>query len=106
MMVAILRSSALTMLTAATPPALEEANRRKILLICEGTEPRTLDPHAAQGVPEHHIIMGLMEGLMEYDPTDQSKELPGLADRWEHNEDYSVWKFHLRDNAKWSNGDP
>jgi len=92
-------------LNAATPPALEEANRRKILLICEGTEPRTLDPHISQGVPEHHIIMGLMEGLMEHDPNDQSKQLPGLADRWEHNEDYSVWKFHLRDNAKWSNGD-
>ncbi len=92
-------------LNAASPPGLEEANRRKILLLCEGTEPRTLDPQTAQGVPEHHIIMGLMEGLMEYDPNDQSKELPGLADRWEHNEDYSVWKFHLRDNAKWSNGD-
>jgi oligopeptide transport system substrate-binding protein len=92
-------------LNAATKPALEEANRRKILLLCEGTEPRTLDPAIAQGVPEHHIIMGLMDGLMEHDPNDQSKELPGLADRWEHNEDYSVWKFHLRDNAKWSNGD-
>jgi oligopeptide transport system substrate-binding protein len=92
-------------LSAATPPALEEANRRKVLLICEGTEPRTLDPQTAQGVPEHHIIMGLMEGLLENDPNDQSKQLPGLADRWEHNADYSVWTFHLRDNAKWSNGD-
>ncbi|HEX3443192.1 MAG TPA: peptide ABC transporter substrate-binding protein, partial [Chthoniobacterales bacterium] len=92
-------------LQATTPPALEEANRRKVLLLCEGTEPRTLDPQTSQGVPEHHIIMGLMEGLMENDPNDQSKQLPGLADRWEHNEDYSVWKFHLRDNAKWSNGD-
>ena len=92
-------------LNAAIAPALEEANRRKILLLCEGTEPRTLDPQTAQGVPEHHIIMALTEGLMEDDPNDQSKELPGLADRWEHNEDYSVWKFHLRDNARWSNGD-
>jgi oligopeptide transport system substrate-binding protein len=92
-------------LNAAIAPALEEANRRKILLLCEGTEPRTLDPQTAQGVPEHHIIMALTEGLMEDDPNDQSKELPGLADRWEHNEDYSIWKFHLRDNARWSNGD-
>src|SRR5260370_42006879 len=92
-------------LKAATPPALEEANRSKILLICEGTEPRTLDPHISQGVPEHHIIMGLMEGLMENDPNDESKQFLGLADPWEQNEDYSVWKFHLRDNAQWSNGD-
>jgi oligopeptide transport system substrate-binding protein len=92
-------------INAATAPGLEEANRRKILLICEGTEPRTLDPQTAQGTPEHHIIMALTEGLMENDLDDQSKELPGLADRWEHNEDYSVWKFHLRENARWSNGD-
>jgi oligopeptide transport system substrate-binding protein len=93
-------------LNAATAPALEEANRNRILLLCEGTEPRTLDPQTAQGVPEHHIIMALTEGLLENDSNDQSKQLPGLADRWEHSEDYSIWKFHLRDNAKWSNGDP
>jgi oligopeptide transport system substrate-binding protein len=90
---------------AAGAAGLAEANRRKILLLTEGPEPRTLDPQIAQGVPEHHIIMALMEGLLENDPDDQSKQLPGLADRWEHNDDYSVWNFHLRDNAKWSNGD-
>jgi oligopeptide transport system substrate-binding protein len=93
-------------LNAATPPALEEANRKKTLLLCEGTEPRTLDPQLSQGETEHHIVMALMVGLVENDVNDQSKQIPGLADRWEHNEDYSVWKFHLRDNARWSNGDP
>jgi oligopeptide transport system substrate-binding protein len=93
-------------LHAGTPPALEEANRNKTLLLCEGTEPRTLDPQLAQGETEHHIIMALMEGLLENDVNDQAKQIPGLADRWEHNDDYSVWKFHLRDNARWSNGDP
>ena len=93
-------------LNAAIAPALKEANRNRILLLCEGTEPRTLDPQTAQGTPEHHVIMALDEGLVENDRDDQAKEIPGLADRWEHNADYSVWKFHLRDNAKWSNGDP
>lgn len=93
-------------LNAATPPALEQANRQKTLLLCEGTEPRTLDPQLAQGETEHHIIMALTEGLLENDANDQAKQIPGLADHWEHNGDYSVWKFHLRDNAKWSNGDP
>jgi oligopeptide transport system substrate-binding protein len=93
-------------LDAAIAPALKEANRNRILLLCEGTEPRTLDPQIAQGVPEHHIIMAIDEGLVENDRDDQAKQIPGLADRWEHNPDYSVWKFHLRDNAKWSNGDP
>ena len=68
-------------MNAAGSAGLEEANRRKILLLTEGPEPRTLDPQIAQGVPEHHIIMALMEGLLENDPDDQSKQLPGLADR-------------------------
>ena len=34
------------------------------------------------------------------------KSMPGVAKTWEHNQDSTVWTFHLRDNAKWSNGDP
>ncbi|HEX3444670.1 MAG TPA: peptide ABC transporter substrate-binding protein, partial [Chthoniobacterales bacterium] len=92
-------------LNADTAPALKEANRNRILLLCEGTEPRTLDPQIAQGTPEHHVIMALDEGLLENDRDDQARQIPGLADHWEHNADYSIWKFHLRDNAKWSSGD-
>jgi oligopeptide transport system substrate-binding protein len=87
-------------------PTLDEATQNKILLISEGGEPRSLDPQAGQGVPEHHIIMGLIEGLVACHPTDQSKEVPGMADHWEHNDDYSVWTFHIGEDRKWSNGDP
>src|ERR1700737_1597643 len=93
-----------SVVAAPLPPItsrnLEEATKNKILLITEGTEPRTLDPQSAQGVTEHHIIMGLIEGLVGCDPNDQSKEVPGMADRWEHNEDYSIWTFHIGDNRK------
>jgi oligopeptide transport system substrate-binding protein len=85
---------------------LDEATRNKILLISEGSEPRTLDPKAVLGVPTHHIIMGLIEGLVGCHPTDQSKEVPAMADRWEHNNDCSVWTFHIGEDRKWSNGDP
>jgi oligopeptide transport system substrate-binding protein len=85
---------------------LDEATRNKVLLINEGGEPRSLDPQAALGVPTHHIIMGLIEGLVGCHPTDQSKEVPAMADRWEHNGDYSVWTFHIGEDRKWSNGDP
>jgi oligopeptide transport system substrate-binding protein len=76
-------------------PTLDEATRNKVLLINEGAEPRTLDPQVARGIPEDHIIMGLIEGLVGSHPTDQSKEVPGMADRWVHNDDYSVWTFHI-----------
>ena len=29
-----------------------------------------------------------------------------MADRWEHNNDYSLWIFHIGEDRKWSNGDP
>jgi oligopeptide transport system substrate-binding protein len=85
---------------------LDEATRNKVLLISEGAEPRTLDPQVARGILEDHIIMGLIEGLVGSHPTDQSKEVPGMADHWEHNDDYSVWTFHIGENRKWSNGNP
>ena len=108
----------LTTLSVVTRPAtsetlppihsrtLDEATRNKVLLISEGPEPHTLDPQAALGVPVHHIILGLIEGLVGCHPTDQSKEVPGMADRWEHNDDYSVWTFHIGEDRQWSNGDP
>jgi oligopeptide transport system substrate-binding protein len=85
---------------------LEEANRHKILLINEISEPQTLDPQICQGQAEQEIINSMMDGLVENDEYDQAKVVPGLADHWDHNEDYSVWTFHIRENAKWSNGDP
>jgi oligopeptide transport system substrate-binding protein len=85
---------------------LREANKNKILLITVGSEPRTLDPHEAQGVTEHHIIISLIEGLVAASIDDQAKVVPGMADRWEHNGDASVWTFHIGSDRKWSNGDP
>jgi oligopeptide transport system substrate-binding protein len=85
---------------------LQEANEHKILLITVGSEPRTLDPQEAQGVTEHHIIMAMIEGLVAPSIDDQSKVVPGMADRWGHNEDYSVWTFHIGEDRKWSDGEP
>jgi oligopeptide transport system substrate-binding protein len=85
---------------------LQEANKNKILLLTVGSEPRTLDPQQAQGVTEHHIIMAMIEGLVAPSIDDQAKVVPGMADRWEHNDDHSVWTFHIGENRKWSNGDP
>ncbi len=85
---------------------LEEATRAKVLLLCEGSEPRTLDPQQAQGVPEHHIIMSMLEGLVGCDKDDQAKSVPGMAKSWEHNDDFSSWTFHIGEDRRWSNGDP
>jgi oligopeptide transport system substrate-binding protein len=87
-------------------PMLSAANRNKILLLTVGSEPKTLDPAITDTDPEGKIEEAIFEGLVITDPKDGYKQIPAVAESWEHNDDYSVWIFHLRANAKWSNGDP
>ncbi|MFA0229468.1 ABC transporter substrate-binding protein, partial [Vibrio sp. 10N.261.45.A7] len=68
-----------------------------------GTEVATLDPHKSQGVPESHVIRDLLEGLVNQDG--DGNTIPGVAESWETT-DNKTFTFHLRKNAKWSNGDP
>lgn len=84
---------------------VEQGNREGILHFGNGTEPQGLDPHIVTGVPEHHIITALFEGLVTKNPATLEIE-PGVAESWEISEDGRIYTFHLRDNARWSNGDP
>ncbi len=77
---------------------------RKILRYGNGTEPQDIDPHVVTGVPEQHLIQTLSEGLVSEDP--QMNTIPGVAEKWEISPDGLVYTFHLRADAKWSNGDP
>jgi oligopeptide transport system substrate-binding protein len=63
-----------------------------------GTEPQSLDPQIATGVPEHHIITAVMEGLVLKDRK-TLEPVPGVAESWEINEDGTVYTFKLRKNG-------
>ena len=76
----------------------------------------------------HALLLNLKEEGKSYDPqlaNDSTAEIvdsligetliregedgqgvPGVAEKWEVSKDGLVWTFHLRKNAKWSNGDP
>src|ERR1041385_6372708 len=84
---------------------VDAGNREQVIHIGNGTEPQDLDPHIVTGVSEHHLIMALLEGLVTEDPVDLHP-VPGVAERWDLSPDGRVYTFHLRHNAKWSNGDP
>lgn len=84
--------------------AVDVAAENGILLVGNGSEPKSLDPHLVTGVPENKLIQSLIEGLIAYHPTDDLAPEPGMAESWESNPDFTVWTFKLRD-AKWTNGD-
>lgn len=85
--------------------AVDSGTRDGVLHFGNLSEPTDLDPHIITSLQDFNIILSLFEGLTQYDPKDSSPT-PGVATHWEASEDLKTWTFHLRDNAKWSNGDP
>ena len=73
---------------------VQSGNRTGTLHWGNGTEPQTLDPHIATGVPEHHIIGALMEGLVLKD-RDTLKPIPGMAKAWTISDDGRVYTLSL-----------
>ena len=73
-----------------------------------GSEPQGIDPHIVTGVPEHHILISLCEGLTipNPNPTGSDGYIPGTAESWTISDDGKEYIFKLNKNAKWSNGDP
>ncbi|RIH71366.1 oligopeptide ABC transporter substrate-binding protein OppA [Vibrio splendidus] len=88
---------------AAEVPAGTELAKVQELVRGNGTEVATIDPHKSQGVPESHVIRDLLEGLVNQDG--EGNTIPGVAESWETT-DNKTFTFHLRKDAKWSNGDP
>ncbi|WP_261904774.1 ABC transporter substrate-binding protein [Vibrio fortis] len=105
---ALLVSSLLTpfiSVTAAadTLPAGTTLAKEQHLVRANDAEAATLDPAKAEGLPEMHILRDLFEGLVIQDR--DGNITPGVAESWE-TEDNKTFVFHLRKDAKWSNGDP
>lgn len=74
------------------------------LTICNGDEPQTLDPAIVTGQLEGRICLALFEGLTTRNA--KGDVVPGMAESWEISPDGLTYTFHIRPNAKWSNGDP
>ncbi|MEO7599199.1 MAG: peptide ABC transporter substrate-binding protein [Opitutus sp.] len=74
-------------------------------------EPGDLDPATATLPDEFFIIRALSEGLVNPAPNRSDENanasvLPGAADRWTVSADGLTYTFHLRENGRWSNGEP
>ncbi|MGD8162595.1 ABC transporter substrate-binding protein [Pantoea sp. FN0307] len=86
---------------ASVPPTVELAQDQTIV-INNGIEVASLDPHKTEGVPESDVITNLLEGLLATD--NAGRLVPGVAQQWQQQN--NVWTFTLRPDARWSNGDP
>jgi oligopeptide transport system substrate-binding protein len=69
-----------------------------------GGLPQTFDPAFAAAPPDTDAVRALFEGLTDYDPRTLDP-VPAVATRWESSDEGRVWTFHLRENARWSNGE-
>ena len=92
-------------LLLALAPGCGHSPQPADLVIINGAEPESLDPHLLTGQADGRIAMALFEGLTRFDPV-TAAPIPGLAERWEVTADGRTYTFHLRTNAMWSTGEP
>ena len=52
-----------------------------------------------QRAEDANVITNLWDGLLSFDC--YGKVVPAIASSWEHNDDSTVWTFHLRDDVDW-----
>ncbi|HBY9811789.1 TPA: oligopeptide ABC transporter substrate-binding protein OppA [Klebsiella aerogenes] len=88
---------------AADVPAGVQLADKQTLVRNNGAEVQSLDPHKIEGVPESNVNRDLFEGLVIGDLN--GHPVSGVAESWD-NKDFKVWTFHIRKDAKWSDGSP
>ncbi|WP_438479666.1 peptide ABC transporter substrate-binding protein [Oleiharenicola lentus] len=84
---------------------VEAGLRTNTLLVGNGAEPGSLDPHFASILTDQIIVNALFEGLTLLDePTTVPQ--PASAESWSTSADGLTWTFKLRAHLRWSNGEP
>ncbi len=74
----------------------------QILRIAGGGDPAGLDPTRYPDQNSWRVARMLFEGLLAF--TSDAEVVPGVAERWTVNSDATRFTFHLRDDARWSDG--
>jgi oligopeptide transport system substrate-binding protein len=69
-----------------------------------GPEPDSLHIHQAQGLAAINLLRDLREGLVTFDA--RGEPVPGQAESWQVLDQGRRYRFTLRENARWSTGDP
>ncbi|KAJ9433009.1 oligopeptide transport system substrate-binding protein [Candidatus Pantoea symbiotica] len=100
---ALIVASAISPAFAANVPSGAQLASTQEIVRHIKDEPASLDPMKAVGLPEIQVMRDLFEGLTNQDA--HGKIVPGVAQSWSSN-DNKTWIFTLRNDARWSNGEP
>jgi len=84
-------------------PESQGGAQRTILVRGGGPEPDSLDPQKARGFEAQTILRDLCEGLTTLDKN--AAVAPGVASSWSVSADGLTYRFVLRPEARWSNGE-
>ncbi|MGI8669558.1 MAG: ABC transporter substrate-binding protein, partial [Aridibacter sp.] len=82
-----------------------EVPQDNVMHYITGGEPESLDPQFVTGQPEARMLIGLYDRLVEYHPKTM-QPIPSMATNWEVSDDLVKYTFHLRQDGRFSNGDP
>lgn len=85
-------------------PLDEDASLRDTLVFNLGGDPKTFDPTMTSDATGGHVLNNLFDGLVR-DEGD-NKIAPACAESYDISDDGTVYTFHLRENLKWSDGQP
>lgn len=89
---------------ASTGTAADATTAGEPLNVMIETEVQSLDPQVATDGTSFEVIACYTDGLMQMDADGAAVE--AIAESYDLSEDGTVYTFHLREDAFWSNGDP
>ncbi len=96
-----------TAVTNVTPtPTTEAVRRGGILNLNLPGDPANLDLHQATTSTDLWCVAPCFDMLLQFDPNDQTKILPDLAQRWDMAQDGTSYTFYLRQGVQFHDGSP
>ncbi|RDY27016.1 hypothetical protein CHL78_011145 [Romboutsia weinsteinii] len=75
----------------------------KVFRVSNTADITSLDAAKIKDTLSREVTLNVMEGLVRMDG--DLNAVPGMATKWETSENGKTWTFHLRKDAKWSNGE-
>lgn len=102
---ALIALAAAACLGAPQLAAQSDAAAARTLVVAFPRQQFSLDPLHTFSTTEAQLFTAVYEGLVAYDPITLNP-VAGQAERWEISRDRTTYTFHLRADARFSNGDP